>query len=47
MVDAGQVVAGRGELLGAGVTDVAQRVESVGDEDGRRQAGMGFGVKGA
>jgi hypothetical protein len=47
MVNVGQVVGGRGELLRAGVTDVAQRVESAGDEDGRRQAGMGVGVQGA
>ena len=46
MVDIGQVVAGRGELPGVGVTDVAQRVESAGDQDGRGQADVGLGVQG-
>ena len=42
----GQVVAGGGELLGVGVTDVAQRVEAVGDQDGGREVGVESAFRG-
>src|SRR5258708_10422668 len=46
IVHVGQVVAGGGELLGISVTDVAQRIEAIGDQNGGRKACMGVRVRG-
>src|SRR5258708_28265064 len=41
IVHVGQVVAGGGELLGISVTDVAQRIEAIGDQNGGGEGRMG------
>ena len=45
IVHVGQVVPGSGEFLGVGVTDVAQWVEAVSDQDGGREIGVGVRVQ--